>query len=82
VSEISSHGELTSASVSSEAGLEKVKLICSWQAVEWILWKILENAEKFHPDQSPIVEIVVAHSDERGISLKIADDGLTFTSSS
>jgi CheY-like chemotaxis protein len=60
-------------------GLEQIRLVLSRRAMEWILWETLENAQKFHPQQLPHVEIVIAEMNERRVSLKIADDGLTLS---
>lgn len=53
-----------------------VQLSC--QVLELILWELLENAKKFHPLQSPNLEIAV-----RGVAgnvrIRICDDGLTLS---
>jgi two-component system cell cycle response regulator len=51
----------------------------SRRAIELILQELLENAQKFHPQQSPAVEIelcVVAD----GVRIRVRDDGLTLSS--
>ncbi len=51
----------------------------STQAVELILWEILENAKKFHPQQSPQIEVQVFLISSREITLQIIDNGLTLS---
>jgi DNA-binding response OmpR family regulator len=50
----------------------------SRQAVELILWELLENSKKFHPQKSPVVEIKISHEME-GIKTQIVDNGLFLT---
>ncbi len=51
----------------------------STRAVELIVWEILENAKKFHPQQSPSVEISVSCPDAKQVCLQIGDDGMTLS---
>ncbi len=46
------------------------------QTFELILWELLENAKKFHPQQSPTIEITL---DPRpgGVCMRVLDDGRT-----
>jgi K+-sensing histidine kinase KdpD len=62
-----------------QAGLYEVILALAPQAVEWILREILENAKKFHPTHTPLIEIGVSQVSATIISLKIADNGLTLS---
>lgn len=48
----------------------------SRQTLELILWELLENAKKFHPTQSPTLEVKI-FGVSRGVCLHISDDGLT-----
>ncbi len=54
-------------------------LLLSDQAMEWILWELLENAKKFHPQNNPTIEIRVSPQDNQLISLSVIDDGVTLT---
>ncbi len=49
------------------------------KAVELLLWEILENAKKFHPHQSPVVEVRVTLLNAERLCLQISDDGLTLS---
>ena len=51
----------------------------SQRAMELILWELLENAKKFHPRQSPAVEVAVVRAEDRAIRLQVRDDGLTLS---
>lgn len=55
---------------------EQTRLVLSRHALEIILWEILENAKKFHPEHAPSVEIQVASRGD-GIHVRVADDGRT-----
>jgi two-component system cell cycle response regulator len=50
----------------------------SHQALELILWELLENAKKFHPHRSPTVEVKLSPGAE-GVRLQIGDDGATLS---
>jgi K+-sensing histidine kinase KdpD len=77
VAEISRDLGLSSVTLSGLESLEQMQLSLSRQAIEWILWEILENAKKFHPQQTPGVELFVTSCfGGKAISLKISDDGL------
>ena len=51
----------------------------SQRAVECILWEVLENAKKFHPQESPEVEVVLTAEPKGPITLKIIDNGVTLS---
>jgi two-component system, cell cycle response regulator len=46
--------------------------------VETILWELLENAQKFHPQHAPHVEIKVTCEDAQ-TRIQICDDGITLS---
>jgi two-component system cell cycle response regulator len=50
----------------------------SRQGMELILWELLENAKKFHPQGSPTVEVTLSVI-PGGFRLRVADDGLTLS---
>jgi two-component system cell cycle response regulator len=58
---------------------DDTRIVLSARAVELILWELLENAKKFHPQQSPTVEISASRSNAREVYLQISDDGLTLS---
>jgi CheY-like chemotaxis protein len=60
-------------------GLEKERLTLSQAAFEGVLWEILENAKKFHPQQRPAITIDVKSVNAQRVSVKISDDGLTLS---
>jgi signal transduction histidine kinase len=49
------------------------------RTMELILRELGENAKKFHPEQSPTLEIEIS-SVQEGIRIRVCDDGLTLTS--
>jgi two-component system, cell cycle response regulator len=53
-----------------------VPLSCS--ALKLVLYELLENALKFHPEQAPAVGIKVAGIDQ-GVSIQVRDDGTTLS---
>ncbi|HXV44764.1 MAG TPA: response regulator [Anaerolineae bacterium] len=50
----------------------------SCQIMELALWELLENAKKFHPKQSPGLEIKISRA-FADIRIQISDDGLTLS---
>ena len=51
----------------------------SQRAVECILWEVLENAKKFHPRESPDVDIVLTVEAKGPLTLKVIDNGVTLS---
>jgi signal transduction histidine kinase len=49
------------------------------QALDTILWELLENSVKFHPARQPFVEIEVGFEADRIIRLCIRDDGVNLS---
>lgn len=79
VIKISSELELATVTVSVLDETANVPLKLSRQALECVLWEVLENAKKFHPRQSPTLEIKITQANGHFINLKISDDGLTLS---
>ncbi len=79
VAKIASGLELPAATVALQEGLEDTRLALSRQAVELILWEILENSRKFHPAHAPAVEIELARSKPGVIQLRVRDNGVTLS---
>ncbi|MCP4429182.1 MAG: response regulator [Chloroflexi bacterium] len=55
------------------------QLSLSPQAVESIFWEILDNAKKFHPHRSPIVQISVRRPNSQAVNVMIKDDGASLS---
>jgi two-component system cell cycle response regulator len=77
--QISADLGLESVAVSGQEGVGDVRVLLSRRAVELALWEILENAKKFHPEQSPTVEVFVSRSGFEEVSIQIGDDGLSLS---
>lgn len=58
---------------------ESMMLPLSMQVTELILRELLENSRKFHPRQSPQVQIAVLKTDDDRAEIQVADDGLTLS---
>ena len=54
-------------------------LSLSKTAVEWVLWELLENAVKFHPQHTPLVDVAVTSMSSDTITLRVQDDGVTLS---
>jgi DNA-binding response OmpR family regulator len=76
ITQICTDLELTAVTVNNQIspGSEYVSL--SEQSIELILREILGNAKKFHPAQSPTIEIALSATGNKNINLQISDDGL------
>lgn len=79
VSRICADLAIEAVTVSGLEDLAETSLLLSEPAIELILGEILENAKKFHPDQSPSVEIFVTSGPEQRVSFHISDNGLTLS---
>jgi two-component system cell cycle response regulator len=78
--EISAGLKLKPVNISSEGfeSLADIYVAISPQAMGVILEELLENARKFHPEQSPVLEIKMAETHE-GVRIQVRDDGLTLS---
>ncbi len=63
----------------SAAARPQTRLSLSERSLEIILWELLENAQKFHPQQSPKIAIQIDRLDDGQIRLQVRDDGLTLS---
>lgn len=77
---ISASLRLPSLSVTIPSELEGSYLTLSQRAIEQILWEILENSQKFHPNGTPSIDILVLHNSNHTITITVRDDGVTLTS--
>ncbi len=80
ISEITNVFEIESVSIVYESTDDpnNIRMPISIQTLELALWEILQNAKKFHPDNTPGVEVMIS-SDFTHAHIKIADDGLTLS---
>ncbi len=51
----------------------------TYDALEIILYELLLNARKFHPEKNPTVEVAVEPIDERYVRIRVADNGQTLS---
>jgi two-component system cell cycle response regulator len=51
----------------------------TYDALESILYELLANARKFHPEKNPTVEVSVGQLDEGHVQIRVADDGQTLS---
>jgi DNA-binding response OmpR family regulator len=67
--------------VTMPAPLQPRCLILSETALETILWELLENAKKFHPRQTPRVDVIVSTAlhNPQVVQLQVRDDGLSLS---
>ncbi len=75
--------------ISQELGLQQVHITneltqnntlkLSQRAVECVLWELLENAKKFHPQQTPDVEVKLIAEAKEAIILRVFDNGVSLS---
>ncbi len=75
VREVAANLKIASVDVDCPPDLHHLRLLLTRQAVELILWELLENAVKFHPTQTPVVQIRAFQVDAERIGLQVIDDG-------
>lgn len=75
VDQISQELKLESIMVTVQKELNDTCLFLSQRAVELILWEILENSIKFHPAQTPAVEVDMFRFSEQEVRVLVRDDG-------
>lgn len=74
--------EIAALQVTAPTEARAARLTLSRQALNVVLWEILQNAKKFHPRETPTVQITaLLTSDHPGtaVALSIADDGVTLS---
>ncbi|NJN98036.1 MAG: sensor histidine kinase, partial [Anaerolineales bacterium] len=77
--EISAELGLTYVTVCGQQELDEAHIALSHQAVELMVREILENAQKFHPNHAPAVEISAVCLISNEARLRFTDDGLTLS---
>ena len=76
VAEIAAELALDAVAVTQTCALDRsAVLLLSTYATRLIVWEILENARKFHPQHTPTIDVDVS-SVLGGISLRVSDDGI------
>jgi two-component system cell cycle response regulator len=51
----------------------------TYDALEIILYELLANARKFHPEKNPAVEVSIEQVDEDYMRIRVMDDGQTLS---
>lgn len=59
--------------------LASMVVALTYDALESILYELLANARKFHPEKNPTVEVSVGQIDEGFIQIRVADNGQTLS---
>ncbi len=54
---------------------QTAELVLSPITIELILWEILDNAKKFHPEKNPAVELLASRQASHMLKLQIRDNG-------
>lgn len=72
--------EVRQVAIPSVNGLGSTELVLSNESMEVILWELLENSKKFHPDQDPNILIKLEKIDDlNAIKVVIQDNGTSLT---
>lgn len=66
-------------SVSIPVSLNEVRLVLPLQSMEVLLWEILGNSKKFHPNGTPNVTVEAFPGNSQNINLQFSDDGITLS---
>ncbi len=75
VTKLSANLELESVTVLNRENLAGIHILLAKRTVELMLWEILENSKKFHPQQTPSVEIMISRANSRQVRLRVSDNG-------
>lgn len=62
-----------------DEGIDHMLVPLTPQALDTIIWELLENSVKFHPGKQPHIQIDVGFESQRLIRLCIRDDGVTLS---
>ena len=71
--------EIDSLAVAGMNKLGEARMKLSKEAVESILWEVLENAKKFHPTHEPAVQVFAFLMKSNEIGIWVGDNGLTLS---
>lgn len=78
-SEIAANLHIPELKIHLEPALLDERMMLPQQAVELILWELLENSHKFHPQNAPKVEINISKAEDRRIQLQLQDNGTSLS---
>ncbi|MFL7869565.1 MAG: ATP-binding protein, partial [Anaerolineales bacterium] len=70
---------LTEVVVTLPEPLASTFVALTYDALEIILYELLSNARKFHPEKNPTVEVSVEQIDEGYVRVRVIDDGQTLS---
>lgn len=79
VAGVSAEMGLNNVSISGAEELMGVRVSLARPALEAIFREVFDNAEKFHPQNRPEIQISVAYENFEEVTLHISDDGLTLS---
>ena len=70
---------LPTVAVSVVAEARAASIACAPEALEWVLFELLENAKKFHPRHAPAVEVNARLEEQGWVNLVVSDNGATLS---
>jgi signal transduction histidine kinase len=70
---------LPTVAVSVAAEARAASIPCAPEALEWVLFELLENARKFNPRGTPAVEVGARLEGKEFVLLTMGDDGVTLS---
>jgi DNA-binding response OmpR family regulator len=76
IQQMSQEMEIPSVQVMGLENVGDVPLVLSQQAIDLILRQLLDNTKKFHPQHSPVVEIIFSRSHDNAVGIRVCDDGV------
>ena len=79
IKQISEELGVKDLAVSIQEDLHDDWITFSRHAVELIFWETLENAVKFHPEQTPQIRINVSRHGQKEIGIQVEDNGITLS---
>jgi len=79
ISNLGTDLKIESISGSGYENLKDKKLVLTGDIFEIILLKILENSKKFHPANTPEIEIEVSEVNSKNIKIQIGDNGISLS---
>ena len=79
VTNICASMDIKEVTISGSENLSGLHATLSKAALEMILWAIIGNSKKFHPQQQPVIEVSVAYENAGEVTIQVNDDGLTLS---
>jgi len=76
---VDSMEQLEQITVSGYQSLENIQIALPERDLVVILWELLDNAIKFHPQQSPTVAIEISLLSNQTVKIQFIDNGITLT---